>query len=210
MICRNVFIYFSLEGIHRAMAGFRECLADDGVVALGPAECAIGEAAGYRRRLHHGQLFYQRCQLGAAETMPEWVPPVVLPAAQEPAKLPADAASPVPALIPDVGGAGADSMRAAELEREFHDAANAGSWRQAGVSARAAARLAPTDPLWSYRQALMAMELQDFVHAEQQLQETLERDERFVMAWYTWFILARASIRPPASPPWSASACARS
>jgi len=72
IVCCNVMIYFSADGMRRTIARFHSALSDGGWLSVGHAEHSLDMFTQFRSRSYPGATFYQRAnEHGAVERWPQ-------------------------------------------------------------------------------------------------------------------------------------------
>jgi chemotaxis protein methyltransferase CheR len=101
IICRNVLIYFTPEGMREVIARFATALAPGGYLILGPSESLRGVSDAFHLLHTHNCFYYQR--KGGA--LPQDLVPAARPEPEPAALVPAAAAEPVDAWAEAIAGA---------------------------------------------------------------------------------------------------------
>ena len=200
VLCRNVMIYFSREGITDCVGRFWKSLVEGGWLLVGHAEMNQESFRAFHTINFPGTVLFQRPGESGQSTAPAWSAPASLPdppawAPLSPVLAPwappaptwvgplhADSSSPVvremsPAALPT----SAEAPPAIRLIRELADRAQ---WPQAAERCRALIDEDRLNPLGHFYQALVLEQMGQLQEADGALNRAIYLDRDFVLAHY--------------------------
>ncbi len=103
IFCRNLLIYFDRTTQTRAFRALNRLLADDGLLAVGPAEAVLALDHGFSPQPGASMFLFRKASAAAISKLPAKIPPRPLPRRRSRPPMPAPAspakAMPVPAIV---------------------------------------------------------------------------------------------------------------
>ncbi|MHB2015781.1 MAG: CheR family methyltransferase [Candidatus Xenobia bacterium] len=187
ILCRNVFLYFSLPTVRQILAQFQRCLVPGGWLLVGHAESNLELFRSFRTVGVPGATVYQNAAAEPAAAWappagPEWYPEEILPPAAE-----APPAAPPP-LWPEWHPAEtlppAAEAPPATPPHDLHHLMNCGDWVGALHACQQALAVDRLDPVLHYHLALIREQRGDDAGAEQSLRRALYLDRQFALAHF--------------------------